>query len=83
MKFEIVRISRGDIRLKSGDRYVRALGEALIASAPSEPSYVVYLNSLNKWDIPAGVTLTKTEKMKVIDAIKEYFQNHGSLIEFD
>lgn len=46
MNFEVIHVSRGDIQFKSGDKLVRILGEVLIASAPTEPSYVIYLNSL-------------------------------------
>jgi hypothetical protein len=83
MNFEVVHISRGDIRLKSEDKLVRVLGEALIAPAPTEPSYVIYLNSLNNWEVPTGVALTETEKQEVVSAIRKHFQDRGSVIEFE
>lgn len=83
MKFEIVHISRGNIRLKSGDKYVRVLGEALVASGPTDSSYVIYLNTMANWETPPGVALTATEKQEIIDAIRENFQRHGSIIEFE
>lgn len=83
MNFEIVHVSRGDIRLKSEDKLVRVLGEALIASAATEPSYVIYLNSLNNWEAPPNVALTETEKHEVLSAIRKYFQDRGSIVEFD
>lgn len=83
MNFEVVHVSRGDIRLKSEDKRVRVLGEALIASSPTEPSYVIYLSSLNNWEMPSGVALTKVEKQDVIDAIRKYFQDRGSVVEFE
>jgi len=83
MNFGVVHVSRGDIRLKSEDKIVRVLGEALIASAPTEPSYVVYLNSLNNWEVPANVALNETEKQEVVSAIRKYFQNRGSIVEFE
>ena len=73
MNFEVIHVSRGDIKLKSENKHVRVLGEALIASAPSEPSYVIYLNSLNNWEVPPDVALTKNEKQDVVNAIKKYF----------
>lgn len=83
MNFEIVHVSRGDIRLKRKDKIVRVLGEALIASAPTEPSYVVYLNSLNDWEVPPNVALNEAEKQEVVSAIRKYFQDCGSIVEFE
>ena len=83
MNFEVVHVSRGDIRLKSEDKHVRVLGEALIASAPTEPSYVIYLNSLNNWEMPPDVALTETEKQDVVNAIQNHFQDRGSIVEFE
>jgi hypothetical protein len=83
MNFEVVHVSRGDIRLKSEDKLVRVLGEALIASAPTEPSYVIYLNSLNNWEVPPDVALIETEKQEVVSAIRKHFQDRGSVVEFE
>lgn len=83
MNFEITHVSRGEIRLKSEDKYVRVLGEALIASTPTEPSYVIYLNSLNNWKVPLGVALTEKEKQDVISAIRKHFQDRGSAVDFE
>ena len=83
MNFEVIHVSRGDIRLKSEDKLVRVLGEALIASAPTEPSYVIYLNSLNNWEMPPDVALTETEKQGVVSAIRRHFQDRGSIVEFE
>jgi hypothetical protein len=83
MNFEVIHVSRGDIRLKSEDKLVRVLGEALIASAPTEPSYVIYLNSLNNWEVPPNVALTETEKEEVVSAIRKHFQDRGSVVEFE
>ncbi|WP_442920591.1 Imm74 family immunity protein [Massilia sp. S19_KUP03_FR1] len=83
MNFEVTHVSRGDIRLKSEDKHVRVLGEALVALAPNEPGYVIYLNSLNKWEVPPNVTLTETEKRDVVSAIRKHFQDCGSVIEFE
>lgn len=83
MTFEVTHVSRGDIRLKSGDKHVRVSGEALIASAPNEPSYVIYLNSLSSSDVPLQVALTEADKQDVVIAIRKYFQDRGSAIEFE
>jgi len=83
MNFEVVHISRGDIRLKSEGKLVRVLGEALIASTPTEPSYVIYLNSLNNWEVPPDFALTENEKQDIISAIRKHFQDRGSVIEFE
>ena len=82
MNVEVIHVSRGDIWLKSEYKHVRVLGEALIASVPTEPSYVVYLNSLNNWEMPSDVPLTETEKQDVISAIQKHFEDRGSLVEF-
>lgn len=83
MNFEVVHVSRGDIRLKSGEKILRVLGEALIASAPNEPSYVIYLNTLTNWEVPPDVALTETEKQEVVSAIRKYFQARNSVVEFE
>ena len=83
MNFEVVHVSRGDIRLKSEDKLVRVLGEALIASTPTEPSYVIYLNSLNNWEVPPDVALTENEKQDVVSAIRKHFQDRGSVVELE
>lgn len=83
MNFEVVHVSRGDIRLKGKDKHVRVLGEALIASAPTEPSYVIYLDSLNNWEVPSDVALTETEKQEIVSAIRKHFQDRGSVVEFE
>lgn len=83
MNFEVIHVSREDVRLKRADKLVRALGEALIASSPSEPSYVIYLNSLNYWEAPLDVALTETEKHEVVSAIRKHFQDRGSVVDFE
>lgn len=74
MKFEVVDVSRGDIRLKSEGRFVRVLGEAMLASTPTDPSYIIYLSSLNNCDEPPSVALTKAETQDIIRAIHIHFQ---------
>lgn len=69
--------------MKSGDKLAHVLGEALIASAQTEASYVIYLNSLNNWEVPADVALTETEKQEVVSAIRKHFQDRGSVAEFE
>ncbi len=69
--------------MKSEENSVRVLGEALIAAGPDETSYIIYLNSLNSWEVPAGVILTETEKQDVVNAIRKHFLDLGSDIEFE
>jgi hypothetical protein len=83
MNFEVVHASRGDIRLKSDEKHVRVLGEALISSKPAEPSYVIYLNSLTNWEMPPDIALTENEKQDVVKAIRKHFQDRGSIVEFE
>ncbi|MFS2022342.1 Imm74 family immunity protein [Massilia sp. CT11-137] len=83
MNFEVIHVSRGDIRLKCGDKHVRVLGEALIASASTEPSYIIYLDSLYNWEVPSDVALTETEKNDVVSTIRKHFQDCGSVVEFE
>lgn len=83
MNFEVVHVSRGAIQLKNEEKRVRVLGEALIASAPTEPSYVIYLSSLNNLEVPPGVALTETERQEVINAIRTHFKDRNSVVEYD
>lgn len=62
MNFEVIHVSRGEIRLKIKSNFVRVLGEPLIASTPTDPSYVVYLNSLNNWEMPTGAALIEKKE---------------------
>lgn len=83
MNFEVTYISRGDIRLKSQARHVRVLGEALVSTSPTEPSYVVYLSSLKYWEDRPDVALTETQKRDIVSAIMKHFQGRGSVVEFE
>jgi len=83
MNYEVIHVSRGDIRLKIGNKHVRVLGEALTASAPTEPNYVIYLNSLNNYEVPPDVALTENEKHEIISAIQKHFQDRGTVIDFE
>lgn len=83
MNFEVIHVSRGDILLKSAEKLVRVLGEALIASTQTELSYVIYLNSLNYWEAPPDAALTETEKQEVVSAIRKHFQDRGSVVDFE
>lgn len=83
MNFEVIHVSRGEIRLKDENNFVRVLGEALIASTPTDPSYVVYLNSLNNWEMPTGAALNDKERKNVIEAIFKHFEDLGSIVEFE
>ena len=83
MNFEVIHVSRGHMILRSEDKRLRVLGEALIASAPTDPSYIIYLNSLNNWEVPRGVALTEIEKQEVINEIRKHFQERGSVVEFE
>lgn len=83
MKFEVLNVSRGDVRLKYGNRHVRVLGEALMASAPGEPSFVIYLNSLKTWEKPAEDALTESDKDEIVAAIRKHFEDRGSVVEFE
>lgn len=83
MNFEVVDVARGYIRLTSGHRVVSVQGEGLLASSPSQPSYVVYTNSLHTWQVPPPVALTGTEKQHVISAIRKYFESSGSVVMFE
>ena len=83
MNFEILHISRGDIRLRSENKIVRVLGEALAASLPTEPSYVIYLNSIKNWEVPADMALSENERSAIISAIRKHFNERGSVVEFE
>jgi hypothetical protein len=83
MNFEIVHISRGDITLKSGDKNVRVLGDALISSIPNEPSYVVYLNSLDGLNSASNSHLNRAEKQKIVSVIRKHFHERGSIVDFE
>lgn len=82
MNFAVVNVSRGDIRLTSDWRLVRVLGEALMPTASTDPSYVIFLNSLHHWQVPLDIALTEAEKRDVVKAIQKHFHDRGSVIEF-
>jgi hypothetical protein len=42
-------IDNGEIRLTVDQNQVRVLGEALMGTAPTDPSHVIFLNSLHHW----------------------------------
>ncbi len=80
MNFKVTHVSRVDIRFKSEGKHVRVLWEALLASAPNEPSYVIYLNSLNNWELPPNVALTETEKQDVLAQFEKIFRIAARLL---
>lgn len=83
MNFEVIHVSRGHMILRSEEKRLRVLGEALIASAPADPSYIIYLNSFHNWEVPPDVALTEIEKLEVINEIQKYFDERGSVVEFE
>lgn len=59
--------------MQKEDKHVRVQGEALIASTPTEPGYVIYLDTLRAWEAAPEVALTEAEKQEVVSAIKKTF----------
>ncbi|WP_322053120.1 Imm74 family immunity protein [Paraburkholderia bannensis] len=77
-------VSRGDIHLTDGPQKARVLGEGLPSSKPEDPTFVVYLNSINEIE-SNGQTAAVSEavRQEIIDAIKRYFSGRRMNVDFE
>lgn len=84
MPFVVTKVSRGDLYLTDGTSTVRVLGEGLLPPTPSDPSFVVYLNSFEAKDAGgAAVPMDDRIRKDVTDAIKDHFAKQGSVVDFE
>jgi hypothetical protein len=76
-------VTRGEIVFELGGKQVTVQGEAL-SPTPGMPSYVIYANSIERWDPPNDKTpMTALEKYAVLEGIKEALQNRGTIFDVE
>ncbi|WP_230943161.1 Imm74 family immunity protein [Burkholderia vietnamiensis] len=76
-------LSRGDIHLSEGPRKARVQGEGLLVSKPGDPSFVVYLNTINELESEGRKEpVSDADRQQIIEAIKAYFSGCGMVVDF-
>lgn len=79
----IIEITRGHICLKVDNKTIRIAGEGLL-SKKGQPNYIVYLNSIKKWDPPFdNEIIDEKTKEKIIEKIKVETKEKGLIVEFE
>lgn len=80
---DLTEIARGHLRVSDGPKSVTVYGEALLRGYGS-PDFVLYLNSIEKWDIPNDQEeLTPAEKEKLLQFLKEEFARRKMFLEIE
>lgn len=79
---ELTEIARGHVRVKDGAKSVTVCGEALLRGYGS-PDFVLYQNSLEKWDAPNDQDVTLAEKEQLIQFLKKEFSRRKILLEIE
>lgn len=79
---ELTEIARGHLRVASGCENVTVYGEAFLRGYRS-PDFVLYQNSIEKWDPPNDRDVTSAEKERLIDFIKDEFSRRKMVLEIE
>ncbi|NIF68800.1 hypothetical protein F3J16_01115 [Burkholderia sp. Ap-962] len=84
MTFTVTRVSRGEILLNDDAWNVRVSGEGLLPSKPGEPSFVVYLDSMNDIDMQGkSAPASDAVRHEIIESIRLYFSTRGMQVVFE
>lgn len=80
---ELVELARGHLKVKEGDRYVTIYGEAFLRGHGS-PDFLLYSNSLEKWDAPFEEhEILNEKKTEILNFVKEEFQRRKMILEIE
>jgi len=78
---ELIDVARGHLRVKDGIRSLTIFGEAHLRQRGS-PDFVLYRNSIGKWDAPDDrEDLTSSEMKEVLQFLQEEFSRRKMLLE--
>ena len=79
----IIEITRSYIRMQVGDRTVTIEGEAYIPGHGS-PDFVVYENSIRKWDPPnEKIEIDEISKKKILNLLKNEMKRKKMSLEVE
>ncbi|WP_432718493.1 Imm74 family immunity protein [Pectinatus frisingensis] len=79
----IIRMERGYIRLKIGDKTVTIYGEAYIPGSGS-PDFVAYPKSIKAWDPPyENEKIEEATKTEIVEILKAEATKRNIKIEFE
>ena len=74
----ITEMSRGHICLKIRNRTIKVQGEALLP-IEGHPNYVIYSDSIKKWDVPfESEEIDEKTRNEIIEIIKIEFKKRNS-----
>lgn len=80
---ELIEISRGHLKVRDGDRIVTIYGEAFLRGHGS-PDFVVYSNTIEKWDAPfQEEVVSKEKKEEILRFIREEFERKQMTVEIE
>jgi len=79
---ELIERARGHLKVRVDDRVATIYGEAFLRGHGS-PDFLVYSNSLEKWDEPhARENLSEIDKNRIFAFLRDEFLRNGMAIEF-
>ena len=80
---ELIETTRGHLRVRDGERTATIYGEAFLRGHGS-PDFLVYSNSLDKWDPPNDVEKIPDEtKKKILQFLREEFMRKNMTLEIE
>jgi len=79
----IIEWTRGHILLEMDDKLVMVYGEGLLVE-PGDVCYIVYTNSIKKYEPPYEYEMIKdNDKIRILDIIKNYAIEKNMAIDFE
>jgi hypothetical protein len=79
----IVEITRSHVRMRSGDKTVAVQGEGY-ARGYGSPDFVIYKNSIIRWDPPFDALLIDEQtKEQILTDLKAEMSRKGMVIEIE
>jgi hypothetical protein len=83
MKATITEITRGHVRMDFGDKSVTVEGEAY-ARGYGSPDFVIYQNSIRRWDAPCqDCLIDEATQREILDALKSEMLRKGIVVEVE
>lgn len=80
---EFIEVSRGHLKVREGERIVTIYGEALLREHGS-PDFVVYSNTIVKWDIPfQEEAISEDKKEEILRFVREEFGRRKMTVEIE
>jgi len=78
----ILELTRSHVKLRIGDRTVTIEGEAYMPGYGS-PDFVVYMNTLQRWDPPDGESIREDERTRILEVMRRGFAERNLSYEVE